>query len=56
MTRPDIIAAYERHEKAKGGLAYADVQECLRLAAEECGVTVQVAREALIEAWAGLRG
>lgn len=50
MTTPtDIQAAYKRHEDAAGGYAYADHLLCLYAAAEECGVTVEEARAALLE-------
>ncbi len=47
-----ILAAYQRHEAEAGGIARADIKECVRLAAAECGVSYEVAREALIDAWA----
>jgi len=47
-----IIAAYNRHEAEAGGIAHADIKECVRLAAAECGVSYEVAREALTDAWA----
>jgi hypothetical protein len=56
MNRAAIIAAYERHEKAQGGLAKADPLTCLHLAALECGVSDADARAVLIEHWAGMRG
>jgi len=47
-----ILAAYQRHEAEAGGIAHADIKECVRLAAAECGVSYEVAREALTDAWA----
>lgn len=47
-----ILAAYQRHEAEAGGYAHADIKECVRLAADECGVSYEVAREALTDAWA----
>lgn len=47
-----ILAAYQRHEAEAGGIARADIKECVRLAAAECGVSYEVAREALTDAWA----
>jgi len=48
----EIVAAYQRHEDAAGGYAHADMRECVRLAAEECGVSYEDARGALLDAWA----
>lgn len=48
----EIVAAYQRHEAEAGGIAHADIKECVRMAAAECGVSYEVAREALIDAWA----
>ncbi len=48
----EIVAAYQRHEAEAGGIARADIKECVRLAAAECGVSYGVAREALTDAWA----
>ena len=43
----EIVAAYQRHENAAGGYATADMRECVRLAAEECGVSLEDAKRAL---------
>ena len=51
-----VVAAYKRHEDEAGGLAHADVPECVRLAAEECGVSYEAARGALLDAWAAPMG
>jgi len=51
-----ILAAYQRHEAEAGGIAHADIKECVRLAAAECGVSYEVAREALTDAWAAPMG
>ena len=51
-----ILAAYQRHEAEAGGIARADIKECVRLAAAECGVSYEVAREALTDAWAAPMG
>ena len=48
----EIVTAYRRHEDAAGGFVNADIRKCVRLAAEECGVSYEVAREALTDAWA----
>ncbi|HNB27514.1 MAG TPA: hypothetical protein PLR41_11175 [Alphaproteobacteria bacterium] len=42
-----VVAAYKRREDAAGGLANADILECVRLAAEECGVSYEDAKRAL---------
>lgn len=42
-----VVAAYKRHEDAAGGYALADMPECVRLAAEECGVSYEDARQAV---------
>ena len=47
-----VVAAYNRHEAEAGGIARADIKECVRLAVAECGVSYEVAREALTDAWA----
>lgn len=47
-----IVAAYTRHEDAAGGYAVADMLECVRLAANECGVDFEAARSVLLDAWA----
>lgn len=52
----EIVTAYQRHEDAAGGYAHADMRECVRLAAAECGVSYEVAREALTDAWAAPMG
>ncbi len=50
MTTPaEILAAYKRHEEAAGGYAFADIRQCLCDTAEECGVSVEAAREMLLE-------
>ena len=51
-----VVAAYKRHGARAGGLAHADVPECVRLAAEECGVSYEAARGALLDAWAAPMG
>lgn len=45
----DLVAAYLRHEAAAGGVQSADAQACLRLAAEEWGVTVDRVRSAVLD-------
>ena len=47
-----VVAAYKRREDEAGGYALADIKECVRLAAAECGVSYEVARDALTDAWA----
>lgn len=47
-----ILAAYQRHEAEAGGIARADIRKCIRLAAEECGVSYEAARGVLLDAWA----
>lgn len=49
-----IIAAYERHERAQGGLANANVKMCIELAAEALHLPVRDVREVLSEHWSGL--
>lgn len=59
MTRADLLAAYARHEKAAGGpetMPPEGILWCIRRAADECGMTFEQARDALREAWAGMRG
>mgnify|MGYP003443900651 FL=1 len=51
-----VVAAYTRHENAAGGYATADMPECVRLAADECGVSYEDARGALLDAWAAPMG
>ena len=51
-----ILAAYQRHEAEAGGIAHADIKECVRLAAAECGVSYEDARGALLDAWAAPMG
>ncbi len=51
-----VVAAYKRREDEAGGIAHADIKECVRLAAAECGVSYEVAREALTDAWAAPMG
>ena len=52
----EIAAAYRRHEDAAGGYALADMPECVRLAAEECGVSYEDARGVLLDAWSAPMG
>lgn len=42
-----VVAAYKRREDEAGGYALADMRECVRLAAEECGVSYEAARQAV---------
>lgn len=51
MDKRAIIAAYERAETEAGGLAHADPRQCVELAAAECGVTFEAAREVLTNHW-----
>lgn len=53
MDRKAIIAAYERHEQAAGGIARANIRECAEAAAKECGASYEAAREVLSLHWAG---
>lgn len=43
-----IATAYERAEHDAGGIAVADLKACVAKAAEECGVTYEEARSALL--------
>ena len=51
-----VVAAYKRREDAAGGYALADMPECARLAAEECGVSYEDARGVLLDAWSAPMG
>lgn len=48
-TARHVVTSYKRHEDAAGGYAFADMQRCLVAAAEECGVTVEEDRSALLD-------
>lgn len=51
-----IATAYDRHEKAAGGITKADLKACVAKAASECGVTYEEARSAMIHHWFGTLG
>lgn len=51
-----IATAYDRHEKAAGGITKADLKACVAKAASECGVTYEEARDALRAHWTGPMG
>ena len=51
--KKSIIAAYERHEAAAGGIARANIRECAEKAASDCGVSYEQARDILSQYWAG---
>lgn len=51
-----IITATERNIALSGGIVHADIQECIKRAALECGVTEEQARAVMRAHWAGMQG
>lgn len=51
MTPAIIIATYQRIEAERGGIAEAEVTDCVAATAKECGVTYEEVRAILSEQW-----